>query len=305
MSTQQESESSSDQDILAPALMSRLNRLTLIAPRAFTGSNAGKRLSRARGAEGMEFADHKEYSPGDDFRSIDWNVYARLDELVVKNFETEENLRIYVLIDVSASMNFGSPNKLALARRIAAALAYIGFVNEDWSGVFAFCNNIQTRFLTTGKPKLRVLADFLGGLKPEGRTDFANAFRAFTIEQTRPGLVFILSDFWAVDRLNEALKFLAYGRFCIAGLHILDPLEESPAFGGEMDLCDLESGETISLTTRGETEEQYRKLIKLHCMRVAGIFSAYNGVYQKVSTTDNLETLLLQTLKRKSLIRQR
>jgi uncharacterized protein (DUF58 family) len=295
----------SEQEILAPALMSRLNQLTLMAPRSFPGSSAGKRLSRARGAEGMEFADHKEYSAGDDFRNIDWNVYARLDELVVKNFETEENLRIYVLVDVSASMNFGNPNKLALARRIAAALAYIGFVNEDWTGVFAFCNGIQNRFLTTGKPKLRVLADFLGGLKPEGKTDFADAFRAFTIEQTRPGLVFILSDFWAVDKLDEALKFLAYGRFCIAGLHILDPQEEAPAIGGDMDLCDLESGETLSLTSRGETEEQYRKLVKEHCTRVASIFSAYNGVYQKVSTTDNLETLLLQTLKRKMLIRQR
>ena len=303
MATQQDAPP--DQDILAPALMSRLNQLTLTAPRSFPGSSAGKRLSKARGAEGMEFADHKEYSPGDDFRNIDWNVYARLDELVVKNFETEENLRIYVLIDSSASMDFGSPNKMSIARRLAAALAYIGFVNEDWTGVYSFRNTINDKFVTAGKPKVRVLADFLRGLKPEGQSNFADTFRDFTIEQTRPGLVFILSDFWAADRLDAALKFLAYSRFCIAGLHLIDPLEENPAIGGDMDLCDLESGETISLTSRGETEARYHQLIKEHCTRVAGIFAAYDGVYQKVSTQDNLETLLLQTLKRKLLIRQR
>src|SRR4051794_15559086 len=126
-------------DVLLDApFMARLSQLSLATPRSFPGASTGKRFSRSRGAEGMEFADHKEYSPGDDFRSIDWNVYARLDELVVKNFESQEHLRLYVLLDASASMNACDARKFQLAKRLAAALAYIGFVNEDWTGVFPF-----------------------------------------------------------------------------------------------------------------------------------------------------------------------
>src|SRR5437588_12423395 len=117
--------------LLDAALMTRLSQLKLIAPRSFQGSSTGKRFSRSRGAEGMEFADHKEYSPGDDFRNIDWNVYARLDELVVKNFETQENLRLYVLLDTSASMQIGTPTKFNVAQKLAAALAYVGSLNDD------------------------------------------------------------------------------------------------------------------------------------------------------------------------------
>ncbi|MBI3829761.1 MAG: DUF58 domain-containing protein [Planctomycetes bacterium] len=294
-----------DEEIIATSLMSKLNTLALMAPRSFPGSSAGKRMSRVRGSEGMEFADHKEYSPGDDFRNIDWNVYARLDELVVKNFETEENLRIYVLLDSSASMAFGDPSKEIVSKRIAAALAYMGFVSEDWTGVFSFTDTIRDQFITTGKPKLRILTDFLRGAKPEGKTNFVEAFKAFSIQQARPGLAFILSDFWAAEKLDEALKFLAYNRFCIAALHLLDPLEEDPGIAGDMDVCDLESGETVPLTSRGDTAEQYQRLLKQHCGRVAATFAAYNATYLKISTRDNLEHLLFNTLKRNRLVRQR
>jgi len=292
-------------DILEPSLLGKLSRLRLSAPRSFPGSSSGKRLSRARGAEGMEFADHKEYSAGDDFRNIDWNVYARLDELVVKNFETEENLRIYVLLDTSASMAFGEPAKEAVARRIAAALAYLGFVNEDWTGVFTFGETLRDNFISAGKPKLRALGEFLSSAKCAGQTDFAAAFKAFSIQHARPGLAFILSDFWNAGNLDAALKFLACNRFCVAALHLLDPAEEDPTIAGDMDLCDLETGETVPLTSRGDTAEKYRALVKAHCTRVAGAFAAYNATYLKVSTRDNLEHLLLNILKRKQLVRAR
>src|SRR5438045_2821514 len=106
--------------LLDAHFMARLNQLALVSPRTAQSASSGKRFTRARGSEGMEFADHKEYSPGDDFRSIDWNVYARLDELVVKNFETQEDLRLYVLLDSSASMGTSAdsgPTKFDAARR--------------------------------------------------------------------------------------------------------------------------------------------------------------------------------------------
>src|SRR5437868_3624123 len=156
-------ETSQTDSLLDAALMTRLSQLKLVAPRSFQGSSSGKRFSRSRGSEGMEFADHKEYSPGDDFRNIDWNVYARLDELVVKNFETQENLRLYVLLDTSASMgigSIGSPTKFEVARKLAAALAYVGYVNEDWTGLYTFGSKVAGSYAPAGKPRTPAMVDF-------------------------------------------------------------------------------------------------------------------------------------------------
>src|SRR5882724_8454185 len=161
--------------LLDAQLMARLSQLSLVASRRFQGASSGKRFNRARGSEGMEFADHKEYSHGDDFRSIDWNVYARLDELVVKTFETQEDLRLYVLLDTSASMGtfMGvAPTKFDAARRLAAALAYIGFVNEDRTGVYCFSQSVEKNYAPNSKPRTSALFDFLDQAATGGRTDF-------------------------------------------------------------------------------------------------------------------------------------
>src|SRR5512133_2970536 len=112
-------------ELLEPALMRKLERLRISSRVVHPGASMGERMSRARGS-GMEFADHKEYSAGDDFRMIDWNVYARLDEFVVRLYETEENLSVCIMVDASASMDFGGANgtKWDAAKRLAAALCY-------------------------------------------------------------------------------------------------------------------------------------------------------------------------------------
>src|SRR5512133_1288505 len=118
----------------------KLERFEIFPHGVHRGGQVGYRRSPSRGT-GLEFADHKEYSPGDDIRYIDWNVYAALEELFVKVFEQEETLPVYVLLDVSNSMSVGeSPSKLELAARIAAALSYVALANQDAARVLLFAN---------------------------------------------------------------------------------------------------------------------------------------------------------------------
>lgn len=292
--------------LLAAQFMSRLSQLALASPRALQGAGTGKRLSRLRGSEGMEFADHKEYSPGDDFRSIDWNVYARLDELVVKNFESQEDLSLYVLLDTSASMSTAvHPKKIDVARRLAAALAYIGFVNEDRTGVYSFSNTIDKCYAPAGKPRAAALFEFLEQLVTAGRTDFKEAFKTFTIQQSRPGLAVIVSDFANTRGLDEGLKFLVYNHFIVIALHMTDPDDESPLLSGELDLVDAESGESVPLTVRGNTIAEYQKLHRAHLAQVAKAFSVYAAAYLRISTRDDIEHIILNTLKQHRIVRQR
>src|ERR1035437_178720 len=120
------------EELLSPALMRRLERGRISSKVMHPGASMGERMSRARGA-GMEFADHKQYSAGDDFRMIDWNVYARLDEFVVRLYETEENLSVCIMVDASASMDFGGTgnSKWEAATRLAAGLGYVSLANRD------------------------------------------------------------------------------------------------------------------------------------------------------------------------------
>src|SRR5882757_8486195 len=116
--------------LLDPAFLHKLEQLELVSKKIFVGRMKGERKSKRRGSS-VEFADHRQYSVGDDLRHIDWNVYGRLDKLFLKLFLEEEDLHIYSLLDTSLSMDFGDPTKLHYGKQVAAALAFIGLVNHD------------------------------------------------------------------------------------------------------------------------------------------------------------------------------
>ncbi len=117
-------------NLLPPDLMAQLERLELVTRKVFRGRMKGERRSKRKG-QSVEFADFRAYAPGDDLRSLDWNLYARLDRLIVKLFLEEEDLHFYVLVDASRSMDFGEPTKLEYAKQLAAALGFIGLVRTD------------------------------------------------------------------------------------------------------------------------------------------------------------------------------
>src|SRR5437764_13393754 len=148
--------------------LKKLEYLSLISKRVFRGSLMAQRRTMQM-VFFVEFADHREYTPGDDFRYLDWNLFARHDELLLKRFQEEEDLHVYFLLDCSRSMAFGNPPKFDLARRVAAALAYIALADPDRRGITAFADDVQADLpLTRGKGRILSLLKFLDGLTASG-----------------------------------------------------------------------------------------------------------------------------------------
>src|SRR5947199_9922292 len=146
--------------------LKKLEYLSLISKRVFRGSLLAQRRTMQLGG-GIEFADHREYTPGDDFRYLDWNLYARHDELLLKRFQEEEDLHVYFLLDCSRSMAYGSLPKFDLARQVTAALAYIALADLDRVAVIAYSQEIVADFpLPRGKDRVLSLLLFLANLQP-------------------------------------------------------------------------------------------------------------------------------------------
>src|SRR5437588_11782563 len=177
--------------------LKKLEYLSLVSKRVFRGSILAQRRTMQLGG-GIEFADHREYTPGDDFRYLDWNLYARHDELMLKRFQEEEDLHVYFLLDCSRSMAFGRPCKFDLARQVTAALAYIALADLDRIAVVAFANEIIADFpLARGKGRILSLLKFLEGLKPSGEeTSLERVATGFIHRDQRRGLVVVVSDLY-------------------------------------------------------------------------------------------------------------
>jgi len=315
-------------------LLARLDRLRLLSRRAPTGGqHAERRSRRRRGGSSLEFADYREYSPGDDPRRIDWNSYGRLDRLFLKLYEEEEDLPVHLLIDASASMRWAPPlpstssprpTKFDLARQLAAALAYVGLGRLDRVSLrfFGASNNSAQQSsalgLTRGKAQFHRALDFLANppLPAEaeghsssdvanGETDDINAgLTAFSKRTRRAGLAIVLSDFFAPDSGHlEALTRLLHRRFEVQVLHVLDPAEIDPAaeaqpLRGDLRLLDVERPRAFfDLTADEALLRAYRREFDAF---LAGLreFCARRGAgYALLSTAVTLEEHLTRLLR--------
>src|SRR5499427_2425047 len=151
--------------------LKKLEYLNIISKRLFAGALKAERRTRKRGT-GLEFADYRAYVPGDDFRHLDWKAYLRLNRLILKLFEEEEDLPIYFFVDSSRSMNYGRPSKLDYARRVAAALCYIGLANLDRVNLIAYADKVRSELPPQrGKGRIFKVFRFLSDVTPSGETN--------------------------------------------------------------------------------------------------------------------------------------
>src|SRR6266481_2452611 len=181
--------------LLDPEFLHKLEQLELVSRRIFVGRMKGERKSKRRGSS-VEFAEHRNYTFGDDLRHIDWNVYGRLDKLFLKLFLEEEDLHVYTLLDTSLSMDFGDPTKLHYGKQVAAALAFIGLVNHD-----RVILDTYSSVLTQGIPSVRGrsqmwrVVQYLDRLAASGSSDLTASARSFAIKHVGKGIVVVISDF--------------------------------------------------------------------------------------------------------------
>src|SRR5256885_3165334 len=166
------------QPLLDPDFLARLEQLELVSKKIFLGRMKGERRSKRKG-QSVEFADYRNYVVGDDLRFLDWNLFARLDRLFIRLFMEEEDLHVYILIDNSLSMGFGSPTQLHYAKQVAAALGFIGLVNLDRVMMEVFNDRlVQSLPAQRGRRSLWRVLDFLNKLEPAGPSDMATALRS-------------------------------------------------------------------------------------------------------------------------------
>jgi uncharacterized protein (DUF58 family) len=238
--------------------LKKLETLNLIARQLVRGRRSAARPSIKKGAS-TEFKDFREYSPGDDPRSVDWMAYARLGELYVKLFRQEEELDVWVLLDRSGSMNFGEPNKFDHARRIAAALAYIGLANFDSAGIVPFDAELRKGLeRLRGKGQILRLMGLLEETTPEGQTDFEKVAQMFTMRVRRPGLVIVISDFYGLQRCRAGLDRLRFAKHQLHVVQVVSPWERNPPLRGELRLIDTETGGQQNLTITDSMLRKYK-----------------------------------------------
>jgi uncharacterized protein (DUF58 family) len=180
--------------LLSEDLLRRVERLSLKIRRPLPGGPAGEHLGRGQGTS-IEFADHRPYSPGDDYRRIDWNALARLDELTIRVTEPREDVGLYVILDCSSSMASGDGVKARVARQLAAGLAYLALNQLDVVRVYALGNGMVSRSPRyTGRKQAADVFRLLRGLPVVPSTDLGAGFAGFLADRPARGLVVVLSD---------------------------------------------------------------------------------------------------------------
>jgi uncharacterized protein (DUF58 family) len=285
--------------------MRRLERLTVVARKVFPGQLKGEKRSPRHGSS-VEFADFRTYTPGDDFRYVDWNAYARLDRLFLKMFREEEDLHLYLLLDVSQSMRFGEPQtKLAAACRLAAAIGYIGLASLDRVAAATFTDRITGRFpLTRGRRHSARLFRFLGdagGQDGEGQarpTDLPQALREFAIQTRNPGVVVIVSDFLDPHGYREAITALLACHFDVNAIQVLSPDEVAPELAGDLRLVDSETREMREITISGALLSAYRQRAEEYCEALKQFCIGRGAGYGRLLTSDSTEEFVLKYLRR-------
>jgi uncharacterized protein (DUF58 family) len=278
----------------------KLERLHLVAKRLSLAGPKGEHAATRRGFS-LEFSDYRRYQHGDDLRYVDWNIYRRLERLLLKVFTSEEEMNIYLLVDTSRSMNEGAPAKLDYAKKVAAALGYIGLKNLDRVGGAPFATRLHTP-LTLGRGRKQILSlfHFLARLHGDGKTDLRAAAHAFTNLFPQPGFVVILSDLFDPAGWRAALEELALKRYQVLVVHIIDQRESEPAHQGDLALIDVEDGRERKLFLDAELVRRYRAELAGYFKEIETVCSSRGIDYLRTSTAVPFEEFVLQTLRQVS-----
>ncbi len=286
------------------AFLKKLEYLHVVAKKVFAGRLRADRRSRKTGA-GVEFADHRDYVPGDDLRYLDWSVYGRMDRMLLRLFQEEEDLYIYILLDASASMKVGKvgkvgarggdASKLAYGEQVAAALAYVGLANLDRVSLFSFADGLRDRLPSArGKGQIFKMLDFLSGLSPAGETSLYTALSAFVHQTTRRGVVVVISDFYDPKGYEEGLNLLRYHRFEPSVIQIIDPKEADPQLRGDLEIVDMETGELRQLTLSSRLCEEYRREHTAYCQALQAFCAGRGMSYVRADTSVPFTDLVLR-----------
>ena len=282
--------------------LARFERLSFVGHLPARAGLGGEHRSRRR-APSTEFVEYRPYQPGDDFRRVDWNVYGRLGSLQVRVTEGRERLELILVLDCSASMAWGEPDKLAFAARTVAALAYVGLGRFDAVRLVQLGRSGANLGPLRGRRRFGEVVQQLSQGGAHGRLDLASNVAACLPSPTRQGLVVLVSDLLAPDGVEAGLDGLLHQGVDVIVLHVLSPQELNPDLLGELELLDAETNERLEVGLSLAVLKEYRERLGGWLERQAGVCGQRGLRYVRLSTDRALEAVLLDDLRRGNVLR--
>lgn len=289
--------------LLSPQLLAQLERLELVSRKVFRGRMKGERKSKRKG-QSVEFADFRQYVPGDDLRFIDWNLFARLERLYLKLFLEEEDLHFYALIDTSASMDFGEPTKLQYAKQLAAALGFIGLCRADRVKIESLGTSSRKPGPTLrGRSSLWRMQEYLDGIQAGENVSLVEGIKNFCLRNSGKGILVLISDLMDKEGYEKALRFLVAQQMDVYLLHVFCPEELNPEIKGDLKLIDCEDEDVAEITVSRPLMDKYKRTLATF-IEGAREFCTRRGMsYLMVSTETPVETLVANYLRKRGLVR--
>src|SRR3989338_9035130 len=264
--------------------LDQLKRFNLVVNKRVTSTIAGPRKSIAAG-QGLTFKDYRIYAPGDDTRLIDWKVYARTDNLYLKVHEEERNLTVHVILDKSASMDFGKPiSKFDYASMIGVGFAYLALKDNEKFQFATFADSLEIFQPKRNMGHLAAMIQHLNSVKPKGFSKIQDTVRQYKKIIGSKSMVVICSDFLVnIEEIREALYLL--GKNEIKVIQVLDRVEKELKMEGDMKLKDSETGGLLRTFVSPRMRMEYQQQLDAHC---AGIEEVCNklGIQYNLAVTD-------------------
>ena len=292
-----------DDDLFNDEFQRKLDYLAMVSRRVFTGAMRAERRTKKTGS-GVEFADHRDYAPGDDFRYLDWHAYQRFDRLLIRLYEEEEDLSIYFIVDSSSSMAFGDGEKLRQAKRLTAALAYVGLANLDRIAIVTATDEISGRMQSTrGKARIFRIFRFLKGVKADGHTDLGEAMKTFVAQHKRRGLAVLLTDLYDPAGFERGINVLRYNKFEPFVIHVVDPSEARPDLRGDVRVYDCETGEEREVTVTAKVLARYGVAFEEYLEEAKRFCTARQVSYFRADVNVPFDELILRVFRRGGFLR--
>ncbi|MFT4343403.1 MAG: DUF58 domain-containing protein [Candidatus Woesearchaeota archaeon] len=269
--------------MIEPTFLNQISRFDLVMKKKVLTQYSGERKSENVG-EGRIFNDYREYIPGDDFRQIDWKVYARTDKYYIKRFEEEKNLTLHVLLDASASMDFGSKTtKYEYGAMIGLGFAYLASRNNEKFEFSVFSDKMEFIKAKRGKNALISIMDFLNTKKAQGKSHFQESLTSFKKRLKSRSMIVILSDFlFNAEELEQTLQLFRKSEVFV--IQVLDPEELKFSMAGDFLLKDSEEGNIIRTFISNRLRSVYRTKLDTHNARIKNVCTSMGAKFLTVTT---------------------
>jgi len=292
-----------DSSLLSPELLAQLERLELVTRKVFRGRMKGERRSKRKG-QSVEFADFRNYVAGDDLRQLDWNLYARLDKLIIKLFMEEEDLHFYTLIDASMSMDFGEPTKLDYAKQLAAALGFIGLIRTDRVRIETLGQGPEERSpILRGRASVWRLLQHVDSIQPGELVSLTEGVKNFCLRNRGRGVVVLISDLMDKSGYESALRyFVAHQVDCFV-IQVLSQEELEPDVKGDLKLVDCEDADEADITVSVPLLNRYQQTLNAFTQGAQEFCTRRGMHYMLANNQLPVEELVAKHLRRRGLVR--